>query len=154
MQKISPDQVKELIAAHPDIVEFGTAEAKVDEVWIGRAEERIGLKLTESYKWFLRNYAHGEIFGDEIYSLYGEDFDTIQGGDIVANYLRDLKSGMTDPGRVPICITDFAETFYFEYTEYKDGECPIYLMHGVSRIEPYAGDFYEFLYRYITDNIK
>jgi len=75
-------QLEDLIKKHPDIAAFGSPADAVTDDWLVKAEQRICHKLPTSYKWFLQNYAGGEVGSEEIYSIYGMDFDDINGGDI------------------------------------------------------------------------
>ena len=53
-----------------------------------KLQKRLKNKFPETYKWWLRNYNGGEVYGEEIYSIYGIDFDSVIGGDIV--YINEL----------------------------------------------------------------
>src|SRR5579863_9695987 len=93
------DEIRQLIDANPEIAEFADFGDGVSDEWIGRAESVLGFMLPGSYKWWLRNYGGGEIGGEEIYSIYCEDFDSVVGGDIVHMYRQHGHPG----DRVPIC---------------------------------------------------
>lgn len=54
MSNIGLSDVEKLIDEHRDIVDFGTKDNAVDDGWIERAEGILGLKLTSSYKAFLK----------------------------------------------------------------------------------------------------
>ncbi|WP_083868432.1 SMI1/KNR4 family protein, partial [Bartonella queenslandensis] len=109
-----------------DIINLGTEKNAVDDLVIEKAEKALGLKFTSSYKVFLKKYVGGEISGEEIFSLYG-DCVGIPAGDIVYQNLNDRKRGFTTPEQLIVCEADFDETFYFDYTQFRDGECPLYL---------------------------
>lgn len=94
MNNFTLSDVAKLVSKHREIVDFGNAENAVDNTWIERAEKILGLPLTSSYKGFLKEYVGGEIGGEEIYSIYGIDFDTVCGGDIVYQYLTNVKNGV------------------------------------------------------------
>lgn len=146
--------LKNSSAAHDDIVDFGSAEDAVDGQWIAQAEQKLGVPLTTSYKTFLQEYVGGEIGGEEIYSIYGMDFETVCGGDIVYQHLTDIKNGTAKEKQLVVSETDFGETFYFDYSQFKEGECPIRqrLPSGESR--PYAENFYEFLCKRIEAHLS
>ncbi len=55
--------------------------------WIEKAEQKLGFELPRSYKWFLKTYAGGEIGTEEIYSIYGADFESVNGGVLSINIL-------------------------------------------------------------------
>ena len=92
-------EVEKLIAAHQSIVNFGTPSDAVGEEWVMKAENALSRKLPESYKWFLKRYAGGEVGGEEIYSIYGVPFELEHGGDIVFQYLMNSKAGLLEDSR-------------------------------------------------------
>ena len=77
-----------LIEEAGDNVDFAPFGDGVSDDWIKAAEERLGVVFPMSYKWWLKNYNGGEVYGEEIYSVYGIDFDEVVGGDIV--YINEL----------------------------------------------------------------
>lgn len=139
------DEVKRLISSHRSIVEFGLPTDAVEEEWIAKAEIALNRSLPDSYKWFLRNYGGGEIGGEEIYSIYGMPFESVNGGDIVFQYLSNRKAGLLDDSKLVISVTDFGETFFFDYTRWSANECPIYLRLPSGDFIHYGDDFCEFL---------
>lgn len=154
-QKITSGDVNKLISEHEDIVNFGTNENFAGEDWIIKAESKLGTQLTDSYKWFLREYGGGEIGTEEIYSIYGIDFDKVVGGDIVYHHLINQKNdGKLNKNEVEICATDFGEVFFFDYSQFKNNECPIYLRFSDEMKIFYACDFYEFLYKRIIAHLS
>ncbi|WP_375685547.1 SMI1/KNR4 family protein [Bartonella sp. TT110JLCBS] len=137
--------VIELVDKYSDRINFGTADDGVDDVLIEKAEKTLGLQFTTSYKSFLKNYGGGEIGGEEIFSLYKECGVDIPGGDIVFQNLNARKRGFATSEQLVVCYADFDEIFYFDYTQFRDGECPIYVMYPLDNCEYYASNFYEFL---------
>ncbi len=137
------DEVRQLIDTNPEIVDFADFGDGIEEVWISRAESALGFRLPESYKWWLRNFSGGEIGGEEIYSIYEEDFDTVVGGDIVCMYR--LQS--TSSNRIPICHSDIDGVFSFDRSLAAGEEYPI-VSEGTDTI--YATDFLEFVEKRIT----
>lgn len=83
LKNITAADVVELINAHSDIMNFGTSENAVADDWIRKAESTLGVKLTPSYVWFLKNYTGGEIGEEEIFSIYGIEFDQVRGGGVL-----------------------------------------------------------------------
>ncbi|MCK1970554.1 MULTISPECIES: SMI1/KNR4 family protein [Franconibacter] len=154
MSDYTLSDVAKLIANHSDLVDFGRAENAVDSKWINQAEKILGLPFTSSYKTFLKEYVGGEIGGEEIYSIYGVDFDSVCGGDIVYQHLTDLKNGTAKQNQLVVSETDFGETFYFDYSQFKNEECPILqrLPSGCSL--HYANNFYEFLCKRIEAHLN
>ena len=139
----SYDEVRQIIEASSEIAEFADFGDGIEQAWITRAEEALGFPLPESYKWWLRNFGGGEIGGEEIFSIYGEDFDTVVGGDIVRMYR--LQS--TNCARVPICHSDVDGVFSFDRSSASSDEYPI-ISEGTGKI--YAKDFLEFLKKRIA----
>ncbi|WP_273721975.1 MULTISPECIES: SMI1/KNR4 family protein [unclassified Bartonella] len=157
MQTYTLDDVIELVDKvdkyDSDVVSFGTAENAVDDIWIEKAEKALSLQFTSSYKAFLKHYKGGDIGGDEIYSLY-EDCVDFPFNDIVCqnlNYYR--KRGFATSEQLVVSSTDFGETFYFDYTQFRDGECPLYVMLPSEGCEYYASNFYEFLCKRIKESV-
>ena len=137
-----------LIANHPDIASFGDLESGISDEWIQKAEERLSVKFPPSYTWWLKNYGGGEIYGDEIYSIYQMDFDEVVGGDVV--YMNELnrKKGLCTTNQLSILVTDQGDSFYLDLSEVNEqGESPVYNRFGNKR---YAKDFLEFLEKQIA----
>ncbi|WP_375673724.1 SMI1/KNR4 family protein [Bartonella sp. TS82HLJMH] len=131
-----------------EIINLGSEddeENETDDLQIEKAEKALGVQFTSSYKVFLKKYGGGEIGGDEIFSLYKECGADIPGGDIVFQNLNDRKRGFATPKQLIVCDAAFGETFYFDYTQFRDGECPLYVMLPSEDCEYYASNFYEFL---------
>ncbi|WP_273721978.1 MULTISPECIES: SMI1/KNR4 family protein [unclassified Bartonella] len=138
-----------------DIITFGSEddeENETDDLQIEKAEKALGLKFTSSYKVFLKKYGGGEIGGDEIFSIYG-DCVGIPAGDIVYQNVLDRKHGFSTPEQLVVNRTDFGETFYFDYTQFRDDECPLYVMLPSEECEYYASNFYEFLCKRIKEHV-
>ena len=142
------EEIKKLIAETDD-VDFADFGNGVSEEWIRKAEERLGFKLPTTYKWWLKNYGGGEIYGEEIFSIYEEDFDAVVGGDVV--YMYELnKKDSNYPQNILVISECDDEVFYFDLTsKVKDNEYPIY---SLSSKDIYAIDFLEFLKKRITEN--
>ncbi|MET3590585.1 hypothetical protein ABID23_001701, partial [Bartonella silvatica] len=137
MKSYTLSDVAQYVDMHSHVINFGTQDNAPDEVRIKTAENTLGLQFTSSYKNFLKNYGGGEIGGEEIFSIYGICAG-IPAGDIVYRNLLDRRDGFTDPKQLVICTTDFGETFYFDYTQFRDGECPLYLKYTSEDSEYYA----------------
>ncbi|UTO28990.1 SMI1/KNR4 family protein [Bartonella harrusi] len=144
MKTYTLDDVRELVDKYNDIINFRTEENVADDLLIEKAEKALGLQFTSSYKSFLKKYVGGEIGGEEIYSLYKECGADIPGGDIVFQNLNDRKDGFVTPEQLVVSY-DLDETFYFDYTQFRDGECPLYVRFADEECEYYASNFYEFL---------
>ncbi|WP_375638561.1 MULTISPECIES: SMI1/KNR4 family protein [unclassified Bartonella] len=152
MKSYTLSDVAQYVDMHSHVINFGTQDNAPDDVRIKTAENTLGLQFTSSYKNFLKNYGGGEIGGEEIFSIY-EICAGIPAGDIVYRNLLDRRDGFTDPKQLVICTTDFGETFYFDYTQFRDGECPLYLKYTSEDSEYYASNFYEFLCKRIKEYV-
>ena len=132
------EQIKQLIAANEDVVNFAEFGNGVSQEWIDKAEAALGFPLPPSYKWWLRNYGGGDIGGDEITCIYEHGFDTPMGQDVVSRYRR-----CEDEGCLPLCDSDIDADFWFDLTaDVPDHEYPVVsrALDGV-----YATDFLDFL---------
>jgi len=143
-------KLQSLIQSNLSIVNFGTSEDAVSDEWIAKAEAALNRPLPESYKWFLHEYAGGEIGGEEIYSIYGLPFDSANGGDIVFQNMASRKAKLLDDDKLVVSETDLGEVFYFDYSNFHNGECPILLRMPSGESVRYADDFYEFLLKRIA----
>ena len=77
------------------------------------------------------------------------DFETIMGGDIVAQWITEKKSGMIKETELPIMSTDQGELFVMDAANpSQDGEYPVIRILGTERT-PYASDFAQFLEKQI-----
>ncbi len=141
--------ITKLINENSEIINFGEFGKGVSDEWIAKAESRLNVKFPPSYIWWLKNYSGGEIKGEEIFSIYEIDFDSVVGGDIV--YMNELnrKNGISDENKLDILENDFGETYYFNLQERDvSGECPIYIdITG----KKYADNFFDFIKKRIID---
>lgn len=154
MNDFTLSDVARLIDDNKDLVDFGNAENAVDSKWIIQAEKILGLPLSSSYKTFLKEYVGGEVGGEEIYSIYGMDFDSVCGGDIVYQHLTDLKNGTVNEKQLVVSETDFGEIFYFDYTKFEHEECAILQRLPSGDSLHYANNFYEFLCKRIEAHLN
>ena len=136
------DELKKKIAS-TDGVGFGPFGEGISDEWITKAEERLHFIFPESYKWWLKKYMGGEIYGEEIFSIYGLDFDRVVGGDIV--YINELnrEEGFSNSEQLVICEGEDG-MFYFQKQESLTDELAVF-RDG----EYYASDFIEFLIKRI-----
>lgn len=140
------DEIIGLINDSDNIVDFGTAESSPSSSDIGIVEKRLMLPLPPSYIWWLKNYGGGEILGDEVFSVYGEGFDSIPGGDITYMYQSYLSDDLIRPYMLP--IMGGSDLYYLD-TRHRDvfGEYPVYKLNRESK---YADNFLDFLKKQIT----
>lgn len=136
------DELKKKIAS-TDGVDFGPFGEGISDEWITKAEERLHFIFPDTYKWWLKNYMGGEINGEEIFSIYGLDFDSVVGGDIV--YINELnrEEGFSNSDQLVICEGEDG-MFYFQKQESLTNELVVF-RDG----EYYASDFIEFLIKRI-----
>lgn len=136
------DELKKKIAS-TDGVDFGPFGEGISDEWITKAEERLHFIFPDTYKWWLKNYMGGEIYGEEIFSIYGLDFDSVVGGDIV--YINELnrKEGFSNSDQLVICEGEDG-MFYFQKQESLTNKLAVF-RDG----EYYASDFIEFLIKRI-----
>lgn len=142
------DEIRKIISAAGDNVDFATYGEGTSDEWIDLAEKRLDVKFPTSYKWWLKNYAGGEVYREEIYSIYEMDFDTVVGGDIV--YVNELTRKQNDDFMNKLVISEpNDELFYFDLSQgLIDGEYAVYEYYSKTK---YANSFIEFLKRRILD---
>ena len=136
------EELKQAIEQAEGDVDFAPFGQGIDDDWILAAEARLKVFFPASYIWWLKNYKGGEVYGEEIYSIYGIDFDKVVGGDIV--YISELnRKKYPDFGdKLIICKTD-DEIFYFDLSKgLVEDEYPVYELYSNSL---YADSFAEFL---------
>ena len=143
------DEIIKLIENAGESVDFAPFGEGISEEWIEKAEKRLKNKFPETYKWWLRNYNGGEVYGEEIYSIYGIDFDSFIGGDIVS--INELSRKNDKEFLNKIVISEPNDSiFYFDISNgLVNGEYPIYEYYTK---EKYANSFLEFLKRRILED--
>ncbi|SFU58476.1 SMI1-KNR4 cell-wall [Aliiroseovarius crassostreae] len=119
-------------------------------VRIQETEDLVGAKLPPSYLWFVKNYGGGEIYGEEIFSIY-RVFQPESAGDIGVNTLRFREAGFIAQSEIALCSNDFGEIFTLDVSVHSDeGEYPVYVRRGKQR-EAYAENFAAFLAKRISN---
>ncbi|WP_347343045.1 SMI1/KNR4 family protein [Peribacillus frigoritolerans] len=107
--------LKEFIKQYGEDDDFtgGVSEDKVKET-----EQKLQVSLPESYKWFLRNYGYGGLFGVEIIG-YGFTGPAVVDATKGHQKYYDLIDGL-------VVIEDIDEFAYcLDINKMKDGECPV-----------------------------
>lgn len=137
-----------IIEEADDSVKFASFGDGISDDWVKLAEKRLGITFPKSYIWWLKNYNGGEVYGEEIYSVYCIDFDKVVGGDIV--YINELSRKNDSSFKDKLIISETEdEVFYFDLSNgLKDDEYPVYELHSNTL---YANSFAEFLKRRITE---
>lgn len=144
------DEIKEIIRNAGEAVDFAEFGDGVSDEWIKKAENKMNLILPDSYKWWLKNYGGGEVYGIEVFSIYCEDFDTVVGGDIVYMYYQNKKMYNFPDTLLAICETD-DDIYYFDTSVRNNNyEYPVYSMN---RHQLIADDFIAFLKKLILEDI-
>lgn len=136
-------------------VNFGGINGrKVSDEWIKKAEQKLNVSLPPSYKWWLKNYGGGEINGEEIFSIYEQEFEDAVGGDIVYIALVNRQNNIFSQEKLFICDPGNDEAWYFDLNQ-KDltGEYPVYVFdYQDNSSNLYAKDFVDFLMKRIQYN--
>ncbi|MCT4665134.1 MAG: SMI1/KNR4 family protein [Flavobacteriales bacterium] len=143
------EKIRKLIEDKTDIVDFGNFENGISDEWIQLAQNRLGVIFPPSYVWWLKHYGGGEINGEEIFSIYEMDFDTVVGGDIV--YINELnrKNGWNSQKELVIHENDQGESYYLKLDDVDEfGESPVYI--DLDK-EKYANNFIDFLLKKIDE---
>ncbi|MFF2496854.1 SMI1/KNR4 family protein [Peribacillus sp. NPDC058075] len=106
-------KLQEFIKTNRQEAYFGVSEDKVKET-----EQKLKVSLPESYKWFLRNYGSGGIFGIDIlgYDLVGPSVV-----DATKDYQKHYK--LIDGIVIIENVDEFA--YCLDTNKMKDGECPV-----------------------------
>ena len=143
-------QTEEIIALieECDFVDFAPFGEGASDSWVKKAEDRLGISLPPSYKWWLQNYGGGEVGLDqEIYSIYEMDFDSVNGGDVVFQALKNQRKNISPKDRLYIYERSH-HTAYLNISKQKeDGECCVIEdLDGEITIHP---DFLAFLTAFI-----
>lgn len=144
--------IQHLISAHPDIIDFGDFGTGTSLEWLEKAQARLGVVFPASYRWWLQHYGGGQIYGDEVFSIYERDFDQVVGGDVVYVNERARTDGSWPAEHLLIMHTDQAQYFYLDLTQISNvPEPPVYVSQGKST-RLYAANFFDFLEKQVADN--
>lgn len=140
--------LSKLILERDEIVDFGSPETGAEDSLIMAAEEKLKVKFPPSYKWWLKYYGGGRIYGDEVFSLYG-DWD-IPSGDIVYMNLLYRRNKVLDDSSLAVLSNDMGETFYLNLLDINaENESPVYRL---SNGQKYCNNFLEFLKKQIEED--
>lgn len=118
----------------------------VDESQINVVKNELGLKLPESYKWFLTTYGSGGLFGVNILGVGKSNRPRVIA---YTKSYRDL--GMN---KDLVVIENAGEYVYCLYTsKMKNNECPVIVWNRHGGLDDYntAENFYEFLSQSLLD---
>lgn len=137
-----------LIQDNLEIAEFADYGDGISAEWLCKAEAAIGHSLPDSYKWWVSNYSGGEIGGEEIFSIYEEDFNDVIGGDIVYMYRLCLNESGGSSNKIPLCHSDVDGVFVFDVQNGIDGN--EYSVSSEVTGNKYAENFFDFLEKRIA----
>lgn len=148
------DKIEKLdkLIAQCDYVDF--AEKKDWNRWglIEQAERKMGVKLPESYKWWVNFYKFGSIgFDQEICTIYEETLGIISASNLVVNYLKRSENSVItyDSGIKFFSAFSGDELYYFEIVHGEpEYEVYVYDPFGGGH-QYYASNFVEFLIKFI-----
>ena len=127
------EEIKNLIESSPNI-EFGLG---VSDDIIRKAEEKLEFAFPKEYKLWLKNYGWGEIYGEDIFGLYNEEFDSYP--NVVFTNLKMRQENFILENELSVQMNDFAEIYFFE----KDNE-QVFIKFGDAK-ELYADSFFHFI---------
>lgn len=147
------EELADLIDKHSeDAVEFGDPNCNLAPTneRIEETEQILGCKLPPSYLWFVKTYGGGEVYGEEIYSIYPA-LSGQSAGDIAYQTRWFRERNFVRASDVVICSNDFGETFFLDSaTCDQNGEYPVFIQGG-NTTKKYANNFGEFLYKRISN---
>lgn len=120
----------------------------VNKKIIDKIESELGVKLPESYKWYVENYGHGGIGNIEIYGVALNDSLT------VVDRTNDFRNYGLPTHLVEILNMD--EWIYCLDTEHmRDGECPVVEWSKEDGIGTHKFEnFFYFLYEQFNDKLQ
>jgi len=140
------DEAVGLIESHRGkCLNIGTSANAPSTNRIIQAENRLGVQLPPSYKWFLNNYGGGEVGGEEIFSLY--EMEGAVGGDLAYIYSTMRTKALIESYEIPIMLTSLGELFVFDVSV-QQIEYPVCLKLADEN-QHYADNFVDFLCKII-----
>ena len=102
------EEIKNLIDNSPNI-EFGSG---VSDDMIRKAEEKLEFTFPKEYKLWLKNYGWGEIYGEDIFGLYNEEFNSYP--NVVFTNLKMRQENFVSGNELAVQMNDFTEIYFFE----------------------------------------
>ncbi len=126
--------------------EPGDFTGGVDEIQVDYVQETLEVNLPVSYKWFLKNYGSGGLYGVDILGVANSNIPTVVNETI--NY-RDLCMG-----KHLVVIEDIDEYAYcLDTCNMENNECPVIAWNKQGGLDNYntAENFYQFLSQRLLD---
>lgn len=118
----------------------GINEEKIIDI-----QTKLNVELPESYKWFLRNYGSGGIFGVDI---LGHGKVSARVVTVTEDYQKNY--GLTEGIVVIEDIDIFA--YCLDTNKLEDGECPVIIWDNKGGYENVVGEnFLEFFFNHLQD---
>jgi hypothetical protein len=124
---------------------LGSTETGVTEQELGRVERLLGFQIPDGYKDFLRRYGSGEVYGDELYSIYGESAQDVPSGDLIYQYRWHSSRNELSKSCLPFLSTSQGEVFYFDCLA---GNRETVFVKMGDTVKEYADNFCDFLDKY------
>lgn len=136
-----------------DFVDFAPFGSGVNESLILKAEKYLGLLLPPSYKWWLLHFSGGEIYHQEIYSLYDSGLsEEFSGGDICYMNKINTQKGWTDNGKRLFISQPSGCDEWFYFKPSNDLEWSVFKCDsGLNHEQLYSKSFVEFLIKRIEE---
>lgn len=144
----------DILIAQSDDVDFAPKKDWGRQEFIKQAEQELGFKLPNSYKWWVNNYKGGSIgFDQELYTIEEKVPGVVSATNIVVEHLRaNNNPGLPENALVFFAPFEGDEIYFFEVSEGPD-EYLVFVYRRFDRfIEPYANDFIDFMIHFIKLN--
>lgn len=140
------DELATFIYKHKESDDF---TGGIDETQVNSVQSELGLKLPESYKWFLTNYGSGGLFGVNILGV-----GKLNRATVVVKTKRYQDLGMSENLVVVEDIGEYA--YYLDTSDMENNECPVIAWNRHGGLDDYntATNFFEFLSQKLLNSKK
>lgn len=132
-------------------VAFPKIPRRITQENITRAEMALGIRLPESYRWWLLTYGGGQIKGDVVFGLEEGLEKDEWSPDIVKLAGINKRDGLYNKEQLVFCMGN-GENFFFDTTKDENGEYQVF-QHDIIQNDliPYAENFADFLRKRIRE---
>lgn len=140
---MNKEELINFIKEHKEIDDF---TGEVDESRIYVVQNKLGVELPDSYKWFLNTYGSGGLFGVDILGIGKSNVASVV---IVTESYRDLEMNEN-----LIVIEDAGEYAYcLDSSNMENNECPVIVWNRQGGLDDFntAKNFYKFLSQRLLD---
>lgn len=127
------EEIKNLIDGSLNI-EFGLG---ISDDMIRKAEEKLEFTFPKEYKLWLKNYDWGEIYGEDIFGLHNEEFNSYP--NVVFTNLKMWQENFISGNELAVQMNDFTEIYFFEKNKEQ-----VFIKFGDVK-ELYADSFFHFI---------